>query len=78
MPEQEADFLERRAALGVREVVHVVALVRENAALAVVARLEGAPPTLDRALAELPAQADFFSISLSDNSLSALASLSWK
>ena len=35
MPEQETDFFERRATLGVREIVDVKALIGEDAAGAV-------------------------------------------
>ena len=35
VPEQEADLLERRAALGVRQIVDVVALIRQHAPVAV-------------------------------------------
>jgi hypothetical protein len=35
VPEQEADLLERGAALGIRQVVDVVALIRQDAPLAI-------------------------------------------
>src|SRR3989304_533694 len=35
VPQQIADFLERHAALGIRQVVNVVPVIRQNAALAV-------------------------------------------